>query len=201
MHQGCASGNHRQARTGGGIGNPDIAGGVVGAEQALGGQPGSTGEAPGQPVGVAGQLLGVVARIVGGQQQGQATGQAGVEVGAGEVVATLFGGPAAAGDQAGEASVGGAVGGQQDQPGPVGQLQAGANDELDRLRLPLPGRVGPHHAGQGAFVGDRQRAVAEAGRLAQQLFRVRGAGEEAEAGAAVEFGKGGWSTIGHPLTV
>ncbi len=48
-----------------------------------------------------------------------------------------------------------------------------------------------HHAGKRAFVGDRQRRIAQRLRAFDQLGRVRRAGQEAEVAAAVQLGIAG----------
>ena len=45
-----------------------------------------------------------------------------------------------------------------------------------------------HDAGERAFVGDRQRRIAERLRALDQLFGMRGAAQEREVRDAVQFG-------------
>ena len=53
------------------------------------------------------------------------------------------------------------------------------------------GDVRAHHARDRAFVGDRERAVAERMGALDELLRVRRAAQEGEVGEAVELGVGG----------
>ena len=53
------------------------------------------------------------------------------------------------------------------------------------------GEMSAHAAGKAAFVGDRQRRIAEALGTRHQLPGVRSAAQEAEIGQAMEFGVGG----------
>jgi len=75
--------------------------------------------------------------------------------------------------------------------GVVGQREAhlAADDQMQPAALGLG--MGAHDAGDRAFVGDGERAVAEGMRPLDQFLGVRRAGEEAEVAAAVEFGVGG----------
>jgi hypothetical protein len=51
--------------------------------------------------------------------------------------------------------------------------------------------MGAHHTRHRAFVGDRQRAVAQRSGALHQFFRLGGATLEAEVGEAVQLGIGG----------
>jgi hypothetical protein len=62
----------------------------------------------------------------------------------------------------------------------------------DQVQTALGGLlVGVHHARQRALVGDGQRGVAQLARAIDQFLGRRGAGEEAEVAATVQFGVGG----------
>ena len=58
-----------------------------------------------------------------------------------------------------------------------------------QLNVFLLGRhMGPHHPGQAVAVGDRDGGVAQCASRPHQLFRVRGAAQEAEIAGAEQFG-------------
>ncbi len=66
------------------------------------------------------------------------------------------------------------------------QPHLAADDQMQsRMALRLDMRA--HHAGERALVGDRNRGVAQLRGAHDQLFRVRGTGQEAEIAAAVKF--------------
>ena len=56
--------------------------------------------------------------------------------------------------------------------------------------------VRAHDAGDRAFVGDRERRVAERARALDEFLRVRGAAQEAEIAEAVQLGVASWRTPG-----
>ena len=212
VHQRPAGGHRADA---GGLGDaqdPVQAGGVAPVQARGVGDPGAPGEALRQPARLAAQGDGRVERgvrrreAVGRDQQRQAAGQGfgggalalalaladGVEHRAREVVAALFGAAPGLGDQAREPAVAGAVGGEQHEAGAVGEAQLAADDQARAAGLGqgLQRAPGAHHAGEGALVGERDRAVAEGRRLRDELLGVRGAALEAEVAQAVEFGVG-----------
>ena len=214
VHERAAGGDRRDA---GGLGDaqdPVQAGGIASVQARGVGDPGASGEALRQPARFAAQGDGRVAggtrrrEFLGWDQQRQAAGQGfggslvcagGVEHRAREVVAALVGAPPGLGEQAREPAVAGAIGGEQDEAGPVGEAQLAADDQARPAGFGqgLQRAVGAHHAGEGAFVGEGDRAVAEGCRLRDELLGVRGAALEAEVAQAVEFGVGGK----HVLTV
>ncbi len=103
-------------------------------------------------------------------QAQQAVGQA-KQVLAQATVLALGRAPPAGSDQLAQPGIGSLVGAQQGQLGSVLDLEFGADDQRHAMRLRrLPGT---HDAGQRAFVGDRQRAVALAGGAREQLFGDR----------------------------
>ena len=70
------------------------------------------------------------------------------------------------------------------------QLEDAADQQLDRaagLVLAFGLFMCAHHAGDRTFVGDRDRGIAQLRRACDQLFGMRGAGEEAEVGTAVQL--------------
>jgi len=77
---------------------------------------------------------------------------------------------------------------QQHDPRAFAESNLAADDELESHLLRR--HVGTHDASERAFVGDRERRVAEFVRLRDQLLRVRGAAQEGEVGKAVELGVG-----------
>ncbi len=100
------------------------------------------------------------------------------QIGAGQMARTLRRAPFAQGQQLRQAAIGGAAGRQADQRGAVGEVEAGADEKPDAggLRPQMPA----HHAGQGVAVGNRDRRVAERGRLRGQFLGVGGAAQKAE---------------------
>ena len=166
-----------------------------------GGEPGGGGEAFGQPAGIVGEVLRIGGDGIGRHQQRQTAGQAVGEIGASEAVSAFGSASPPAGDEAGQASVGGPVGGEEHQRRPVLESDAAADDQLEGFGLQPPCRIGAHYAGQRAFVGDGERGVAEGDGLFDQLFRMRGAGEKTETGTGVKLGKRGEWCSGHELTV
>ena len=92
---------------------------------------------------------------------------------------------AAAGDQAGQTAVGGAVGGPQDDRRGVDQCDLGADQQFqaDLLR----GAVCPHYAGQAVAVGDGQRRVAQLGGTLHEFVGMRSALQEREVRLAMQF--------------
>jgi hypothetical protein len=209
VHQRPAGGDRADA---GGLGDapdPVQAGGIAPVQARGVGDPGASGEALRQPACLAAQGDG---RVDGGarwreilwrDQQRQAAGQGlgslglalagGVEHGAREVVAALLGVAPGLGHQAREPAVAGAVGGEQDEAGAVGEPQLAAEDEARAALFwqRLQRAVGAHDAGERAFVGERDRAVAVGRRLRDELLGVRGSALETEVAEAVEFGVGG----------
>jgi len=138
-----------------------------------------------------------------GQQQHQAIGQAGqvrqrgraaLDVAGAGVVAALLGAPARDGDPLRQVAVAAPRGGQHHQPH-RDAADAGLQPHLgadDQRQAALGGLlVGVHHARERALVGDGQRGVAQRGGARHQFLGRRGAGEEAEVAAAVQFGVGG----------
>jgi hypothetical protein len=85
---------------------------------------------------------------------------------------------AAAGDEAAESAVAGAVGGPEDDRRGVGRRDLGADHQ--RQAGVFGGDVCSHHSGQAVAIGHRQRAVTQRGGLAHQLIGVRCAFEEGE---------------------
>ena len=100
------------------------------------------------------------------------------------IVAFLAAAPAG-GDQARDRAVRAPVGGEQHQLA-ILEAQLGAEDQ--RQAAFLRRLVRAHRAGERAFVGQRERAVAERVGALDQLLRVRGAAQEAEVGKAVQLG-------------
>ena len=94
----------------------------------------------------------------------------------------LGGATAGRGDEARELAVAGTIGGEQHDARAVLQLQLAADDQPGAVACGqgLQRAVGAHDAGERAFVGERDRGVAECGRLRDQLLGVRGAALEAE---------------------
>ena len=92
-------------------------------------------------------------------------------------------------DQRAHAAVSCAVGCEQHELRPVLDLYFGADDELQPARLRRDMR--PHDACDRAFVGDRERRVAERMRAFDQLLRVRCAAQETEVREAMKLGVGG----------
>ena len=101
---------------------------------------------------------------------------------------SLFGPAAAAGDQPGQAAVGGAIGRPEDHGQGVLRSDFGADDELQAMLL---GRhVGANDAGQAVAIGHRQGRVAQFRGALDQFFRMRSPFEKGKIRFGVEFGVG-----------
>ena len=85
---------------------------------------------------------------------------------------------------------------QQHQVQAVGHPDLGSVDQAEFARRGqfaacfAQRQVRAHRSGEGALVGDRQSGVTEHKRAFDQLFRMRGAAQEAEVGNAMQFGVG-----------
>jgi hypothetical protein len=66
------------------------------------------------------------------------------------------------------------------------EAEFGTDDEF-QCRVVACGDVGPHHAGNRAFIGNRQRRVTELRGTLDQLFRLRGSAQETEIRKTVQF--------------
>jgi hypothetical protein len=80
---------------------------------------------------------------------------------------------------------------QRDEPETV-EAEFAAQDQFERVARGqiqfLESPIRTHHAGHRAFIGDRERAVAELMSPSDQLARMRGPALEAEIREAVQFG-------------
>ena len=154
----------------------------------LGGDPGASRKAFGEPFGI---TAGRGGREGEGRrdEQRQAVVQTAVEVGARQPVAAFLRAAPSTSDQLGEVAVARAVRGEQDELRTVFEPKLGPDQELERLLL--GGDMRPHRPGNRAFVGDRKRRVAKRRRAHDELFRLRGAAQEAEVREAVQLGVGG----------
>ncbi len=158
-------------------------GAVVGAAQQFHRQPQALGKACLQPGAV---VCVAVAIVVARQPQAQQAVEVVVEVCVQRAVAAFVGAPAGQGDQPAQALVAGQGFGQQHQLGAVLDLYFAADDQR---QAGVAGRLpGAHDAGQRAFVGDRQRAVAVPCGAFEQFLCMRGAALEAEVRQAMQFG-------------
>ncbi|MCY1429643.1 hypothetical protein D9M71_455680 [compost metagenome] len=120
------------------------------------------------------------------QPDGEQAIQRLVEVAPQQAVAALVGAATGVGDQPAEVLVAGEVFHQQHELGAGLDLHLAADDQRHAAflrRLP-----GADDAGQAAFVGDRQGAVAQHFGADEQLLRTGGATLEAEVAQAVQFG-------------
>src|SRR5439155_13668403 len=120
--------------------------------------------------GTAGEALGHRARMlfslslweragVRESQQNEAAGQPAIQIAPAERIAAFLRPAPAAGDELGQIAVAFAVGSKQYQAGTVLQpyLRANAQTQADVFRRDMR----PHHAGERALVGERERPVAE----------------------------------------
>lgn len=123
-----------------------------------------------------------------GKPDAQAFPQGGIpQVRPFEAVVALVGLLSCPGDQAAEAGISHAIRAQQQEFQAIGQGELAADDEVKGV---LPGRaVGTHDPRHGAFIGQRQRAIAELSGARHQFLGMRGAFQEAEVGEAVQFRK------------
>ena len=95
-------------------------------------------------------------------------------------------------DQRPELAVGEAARRQQHQVDVLGEMEFGADDEVDAVAVffaRLRGHVRPHRAGHGTLVGDGDGGVAEIVRALDEFLRVRGAAQEGEVRDRVQFGE------------
>jgi len=102
------------------------------------------------------------------------------------LIAALLRAPPREADDGAKIAVARAVLRQQHQLHTAHQQQFRADEQLESGLL--RGHVRPHDAGEGTLVGDGERRIAERLRARHQLFRMRGAAQEAEIGDAVQFG-------------
>ena len=153
---------------------------VVWLEQALVGDPQAAVENGGESVRV------LIGALRCGEPEDETIWYAARQIIAREVVVALAGTPAAERDQRGEVAVAVAVLRKDDEFGAISEPEFAADKQFESNLL--GGYVGAHDAGERAFVGDCQRAVAEFGGAHDQFLRVRGAAQEAEVAYAVKFG-------------
>ncbi len=139
---------------------------VTALQQQFGGNPRSAGQLRLQP-----EHLLLWQRPLGRNPQGQTLVQRmAFHSAAVECVGSLGGSAAPAGDQLGHLPIAMATAGQQDKTQTVLEHKATADQQVQGRAT--GGDMGSHHAGQGAFIRDGQRGVAErAGRLDQFLWR------------------------------
>ncbi len=152
---------------------------VARAVMKFGGDPCPAGKTRGKPV----RMPRIYPRT--GHQQRKAAGQAIIEVRASETVAAFPCAPAAARDQFAEVAVAFPVGGEQHEPGAVRKGDLASHDQPEAVVF--RGDMRAHDARERAFIGDRERRVAERLRLLDQFLGMRGAAQEAEVGNAVQF--------------
>ncbi len=107
------------------------------------------------------------------------------DIGEREHALSLGGAALAAGQQAAEAAIGGAVGRQCDEARGVGEIEAGADDELETDLL--GGEMGAGGAGEGIAVGDGDGGKAESLGGRHQFLGVGTAVEEGEVGCHLQF--------------
>ncbi len=94
--------------------------------------------------------------------------------------------PASRGDEAGEGAVAVPGGGEAEEAGAVGEIEARAGDEV---QAGAPGGlVRAHDPGQRVAVGQGQRLVAEFAGPLDHLRRVGGAPQEGEVAGDLQFG-------------
>ena len=123
------------------------------------------------------------------REEHEAPGKAVVEVRPPDAVFAFGRSHAAFGDERAHAAVAFAVGREQHELRPVGEPHFGADDEREPAFFRRDVRA--HHARDRAFVGDRERAVAERGGALDELLGMRCAAQEGEVREAVELGVGG----------
>ena len=185
VHLDAAAGDHRQPEPGGELVEVQVAVLFVGEEQQFDPEPEPPGEQRAQRLAPGEQCLrGAGAR----QPDRQAVARVQLEVAQPQRVLALGAAPARQRDQTRELGVGAPVGRQQHQQQFALEAELGADDQLQAVLARR--HVGLDHAGQRAFVGDRERAVALPCGLGDQLLGVRGAAQEAEIADAVQFGVG-----------
>src|SRR5262245_17301528 len=119
-------------------------------------------------------------------EQRDAVIQARIEVGDAEAIGSLRCVATALGDQRRQIAVTGAVLRQQDELWPVGEPYLRADEKIEPG--PLRRDMRAHRSGKRAFVGDRERGIAQFVRALDQLFGMRGAAQEAEVGKAMQLG-------------
>lgn len=206
VHQHVTRGDQRHAARLGCRRKPLGMHGIVGPEQQLDGDGGAVAEGLPQPARLRQQGLGRLLAVR--DEKSQAVGQAAGVAFAGQwradkivhrqAVTAFLAAAAAQGDEPAELGIAFAVHGQQYQAaaGRVAicmERELGSDEQLQGralLTLQLVLLVRPHHAGDRTFVGDRDGRIAELRGPRHQFAGVRGAGQEAEVGAAMQFGIG-----------
>jgi hypothetical protein len=177
MHVNVAGGNERQPYRQSHFREIGATRRVVGVEQAFDGDPQRLSKARLEPARFV--RVGNPAR----QPQRETAGDAVGKIGARQAIAALHCAAPAARDQRRQITVAFPIGRQQDQSQAVVEAKLAADDELQCAFFRFD--VRPNDAGERAFVGDRQRRVAFLPGARNQLFRMRGAAQEAEVGNAV----------------
>jgi hypothetical protein len=100
----------------------------------------------------------------------------------------LRGAAAAEGEEAAEAAVGGAVGGEENDRRCVQGEDLGPDDQLEPRLLRRD--MHPHGAGEGVAVGHRNRAIAQFRCPGDEFIGMRRPLQEGEVRLAVQFGIG-----------
>ena len=125
-------------------------------------------------------------RIFSGYPQHKAGCTKRFQIGTQQMVAALDSSTASAGDQRTERGIVLAVSSQQHEVQAIGQPQLAADDELYRM---VPGSdMGTDDAGDGTFVGQRQRCVTERGGLLDKFSRMRRPAQKTVVADAMQFG-------------
>ena len=108
-----------------------------------------------------------------------------LEVGVQNRIHPFLAAPSSSGDQGRDRAVGISIGREQDEFRSVFQTQLGAMDQLQPVLL--RGHVRAHAAGERAFVGQRERRIAERRGARDELLGVRSAAQEREVRQAVRL--------------
>ena len=203
VHVHVAGGDQRKIMTFAEFAQHRESRGIVGAAMQLDGEPGAIAEMTHDPVGVLVEMWRCVASDAHARTPRRATarrrmrdilrypehGDADAElfrIRARQVVFAFRAAAAAGRDQPADVGVAVLAHRQQDELRSIGEPDFGADDELDAGVFRC--FAGAHDAGQRAFVGDRERGVAECLRALEQFGRARCAALEREIGKAMQFG-------------
>ena len=139
-----------------------------------------------EPIGEPTRMVQIPAGFLARQQQRQAPGKTAVEIRHAELISTFPGAPAAACDEGRQLAITGAIGGQANEPRPIAQCEFSADNQREPDLFGCD--VRPDHAGERAFVRQRECGVAELTRTPDQFRWVRGPLQKTEVGKTVKLG-------------
>ena len=149
---------------------------IEAAGQELDADPQAPREALAQPPAVLRSCCGSGVRPARGSQIEQTSVEGVLEIRALEPVAALGAGAPRAADQTAHRAIARPIGCQHHELEPIGAVELRADDQ--RQLVALGGDVRAHHARERAFIGERERAIAQALGLGDQFLGLRSAAQK-----------------------